>query len=98
MKKNINKYEFMLIIKPFLPEDVRIKLLKNIKEMISSLRGKILKEDIWGKRHLAYNIQGHGEGYYVIYDFEMQCDKIANIEEELRMTNDLLRYIIIKED
>lgn len=98
MNNNKIKYEFMGIVKPFLPEDVRVKLLKNIKKFVTSFGGKIINEDIWGKRHLAYKIQGHEEGYYVIYDLEILAGKITKVEEKLRMTSDLLRYIIAKKD
>ncbi|MFC1780169.1 30S ribosomal protein S6 [Patescibacteria group bacterium] len=92
------KYEFMGIVKPFLPEDVRIQLLKSIKKLITSSDGKVEKEDLWGKRHLAYKIKGHEEGYYVLYFIELPSEKVVKVEEELRMTNDLLRYILIKRD
>jgi small subunit ribosomal protein S6 len=92
------KYEFMGIVKPFLPEDVRLQLIKGIKKKISSSGGKVEKEDLWGKRHLAYKIKGHEEGYYVLYFIELPSEKVVKLEEELRMTNDLLRYILIKRD
>ena len=87
----------MGILKPFLPEDVRLKVLENIKGVIESNKGKILKENIWGKRHLAYKIKGHEEGYYILYGIDLPCEKIEEINKEFRMINDLLRYIVIQE-
>jgi len=87
----------MVIIKPFLPEDVRKKLLKNIKKIIANKDGKINDEDLWGKRHLAYKIDRHEEGYYVVYKIEAPGERINEIEEEIRTINDIIRYIIIKE-
>ncbi len=98
MKSETQKYEFMGIIKPFLPEDVRIKLLDDIKMFFTSRKGKIIDEDIWGKRHLAYKIGEHEEGYYFILKVELPKDKVKEIEGDLRMTNDLLRYIINRLD
>lgn len=88
----------MCILKPFLPEDVRKQLVEKIKKQVSSSGGKALEEDIWGKRHLAYKIKGHEEGYYILYRFSLSSDKVKELESDLKMTNDLLRYIIIKED
>jgi small subunit ribosomal protein S6 len=90
------KYEFMAIVKPFLPEDVRNKLVAKLKKLFVDNGGKVVKEDIWGKRHLAYKIDGHEEGYYVLYFVEMPKDGLSKVKEELKMTSDLLRYIIIK--
>ena len=92
------KYEFLGILKPFVPEDVRGKLQDNIKKAIKSCGGEVLKEDIWGKRHLAYKIQGHEEGYYILYGLELPSDKVIELKNEFGMINDLLRYVLIKED
>lgn len=90
------KYEFMGILKPFLPEDVRVKLQENIKKRIGDVGGSIIDEDIWGKRHLAYKIKGHEEGYYILYNIELPKGKLDEIIRELRTENDLLRYIFVK--
>lgn len=89
------KYEFMCIIKPFLPEDVRVKLHEHIKKNFESVGGKIVKEDIWGKRHLAYKIKGHEEGYYILFDLELPKEKVDEVSKELRLMGDLLRFVII---
>lgn len=92
------KYEFMGIVKPFLPEDVRKDLILDIKKNVEDAGGEVEKEDLWGKRHLSYKIKGHEEGYYVLYEFEIPQEKVKEIEKEWQMMNDLLRYILIKRD
>lgn len=92
------KYEFMGILKPFLPEDVRVKLHKEIIGIFNAAGGKILKEDVWGKRHLAYKIKGHEEGYYILLNLELPSENIEDVNKELKMINDLLRYMICKVD
>lgn len=96
--KKTEKYEFMGIIKPFLPEDVRIKLLDKIKGTVAQNGGKITKEDIWGKRHLAYPIKGHEEGYYFVFNVELPSKGLALVNREYRLIGDLLRYILLKEE
>lgn len=88
----------MGIIKPFLPEDVRESLLERIKETFSKFGGKVVKDDIWGKRHLAYKIKGHEEGYYVLHDVDIDGNKLEEVTQELKMENDLLRFIIIEKN
>jgi len=95
VKKNMN-YEFICIIKPFLPEDVRIKLLDNLKKIFITNKGEIKKEDIWGKRHLAYKIKGHEEGYYLLYELKLDPGSVDNITKELNLLTDVLRYSIMK--
>lgn len=90
------KYEFMVVLKPFLPEDVRIKLQKDIKGIFEKVGGKFEKEDLWGKRHLSYNIKGHEEGYYILYDLTLPAKGVEKVNNELRLIGDILRYILIK--
>jgi len=92
------KYELMVIIKPLLPEDIKSKVLKNMEEFLSKNSGKIEKTDIWGKRHLAYKIKGHEEGYYIVMNLELDASKVKDFEKYLKLQNDILRYLLIRED
>ncbi|MBU0975868.1 MAG: 30S ribosomal protein S6 [Patescibacteria group bacterium] len=96
MKHKNSKYEFLAIIKPFLPEDVREGLVAKLKKTFENAGGKIEKEDIWGKRHLAYKIKGHEEGYYLVYDLELPAGKMDAIKKELNLEMDLLRFMFTK--
>ncbi|MDD3647477.1 MAG: 30S ribosomal protein S6 [Candidatus Dojkabacteria bacterium] len=93
MERKNSKYEFIAIIKPFLPEDVRESLVTKIKKIFENAGGKIEKEDIWGKRHLAYKIKGHEEGYYIVYNIELPRGRVGDIKKELNLEMDLLRYM-----
>lgn len=92
------KYELMLILKPMLTEDIRANVLAKIEKVIKDNKGKVTKQDIWGKRHLAYLIEGNEEGYYVVYNFELESSKTAELEESLKYMNDILRFLLVKED
>lgn len=86
----------MIILKPLLPEDVRKTVMKKIEDEIKRLKGDLLETDIWGKRHLAYDIGGHSEGYYVVYNYELNSSKAEDFDEKLRGINDILRYMTQK--
>lgn len=92
------KYECMFIIKPFLPEDVRMNLVEDIKKIMIKHKAEIEKEDVWGKRHLAYMIKGHEEGYYILYYATIPAKGVEEIKSELRMNSDILRFLILKKD
>jgi len=89
------KYEFMGILKPFLPEDVRGKLQQGIERVLKSKCGNIMTSDIWGKRHFSYKMKGHEEGYYILYQLEIPKEHLQEIQTELRLISDLLRFVII---
>lgn len=86
----------MVIIKPFLPEDARINLLKWIQDHIQKNNGKIIEEDIWGKRHLAYKIKGNEEAYYIVYDIEISPKDVKGLEKGLKMNQEILRFLVLK--
>jgi len=88
----------MVIIKPLLPEDVKSKVLSKVEKFVSKASGKIHKTDIWGKRHLAYAIKSHEEGYYVIMDIEMDKSNVKEFERNLKLESDILRYLLLRED
>lgn len=92
------RYELMVIIKPLLPEDVKTKVLSKIEKFVSKASGKIHKTDIWGKRHLAYAIKSHEEGYYVVLDVEMEQANVKEFERSLKLETDVLRYLLVRED
>jgi small subunit ribosomal protein S6 len=91
-------YELMVILKPLLPEDIKSGIDKRLKGLISKLEGKLTATDVWGKRHLAYQIESHEEGYYIIYKIELSTDKLDELNSELKLFNDILRFLIVRED
>lgn len=93
----VEGYEFMAALKPLLPEDVREKTVNVIKKLISDADGKFLEEDIWGKKHMAYDIKGHDEAYYIVYRVELPTSALPELHKQLNLIGDLLRFIFVKE-
>lgn len=87
----------MLVLKPLLPEDLKTKVLKKLEDYIDKSKGKILKKDVWGKRHLAYPIKKHEEGYYIVYSIDFPKELAADFQNEMKLMSDVLRSMMIKE-
>ena len=49
-----------------------------------------------GKRRLAYEIKKQQEGYYMVFEFESKPEAIAELERIYRITDDIMKYIIVK--
>ena len=92
------KYELMVILKPLLPEDIRTGVLKKMEGIITKHNGKVISQDSWGKKHLAYPINKHKEGYYIVYKLELEGKQIKEIQTNIKLMNDILRVLLIKED
>ncbi len=52
----------------------------------------------WGKRTLAYSIQGKSVGYYVVVQFDAQPDALGELERQLKLDESVLRYLIVLND
>jgi small subunit ribosomal protein S6 len=88
----------MVILKPLLPEDIRSGIQKRIEKYIKEAKGEVISTDVWGKRHLAYAIKKHDEGYYLVYQIKLEADFSEKFQRELKLMSDLLRFILVKTD
>ena len=88
----------MVIIKPLLPDNVRMGVESKIIETLETEDGKVTKTDVWGKKHFAYSIEKHVEGYYIVYEFETNSDQIKPIEKSLKSNKEILRFLLIKSE
>ena len=96
--KKINNYEMALALKPLLPDDVRKAIPKDFVDLVKGMGGDVLDVDVWGKRYLAYKINGHNEGYYIIYTFTVAPSKISEIRRQMELKQEVLRYMVVEVD
>ena len=99
-KKVENKrvYELIIALKPLLPDEVRKEIHKGFVDLVESNDGEVLDVDVWGKRYLAYEIDGQDEAYYIIYNYEIEPKHIAEIRRQLQLKQEILRYMIVEVD
>jgi small subunit ribosomal protein S6 len=94
--KKLKNYEMMVALKPLLPDDLRKELHKEFVDMVQNDGGEVLDVDVWGKRYLAYKIKGHNEGYYIIYNFKVSPDRVAEIKRQMQLKQEILRFMIVE--
>lgn len=92
----MRKYEAVFI---FLPseEEKRVQVLDRFKGIIEA-GGAIQNIDEWGNRKLAYLIDDIGEGYYVLVNFEGTPETIKELDRVARISDSIMRHMIIRED
>lgn len=93
-----NYYEFTYIINPVLEEDEFKNTVDKVNKLIEDNGGEIDEVDEWGLRQFAYNIDKKGSGYYVNMYFTAPPEAIANVERQLRIDDNILRYLTLKYD
>ena len=92
----MNLYETIIINSPDLPADKMATLVEKVKSFILQDNGEILAVNEWGKRKLAYGISGHREGIYTYIEYKCDGKAIRNLENTLKVTEGILRYLTIK--
>ena len=92
----MRKYEVMYIIRPDLDQEVTKGLVEKFQNLIINNGGEIEKLEEMGKRRLAYEIADYTEGYYVLINFQSKSELIAELERVLRITDNVIRYLIVK--
>lgn len=92
----MRKYELMLIINPELTEDDRSALISDIKTELKSAKAKIIGEDIWWAKDLAYKIRWSKTGYYLIYNLESDGSKFFDVTKSFNIKKDIWRFMFIK--
>ncbi|MEX0720410.1 MAG: 30S ribosomal protein S6 [Balneolaceae bacterium] len=96
MSKNF--YEFTYIINPVVEEDRFKEIVDKVNKLIEKNGGEVEEVDEWGLRQFAYNIDKKGSGYYVNMYFTVLSEAIASIERNLRIDDDVIRYMTLKYD
>ena len=90
----MQKYEAMVVISTKQEEEVIKGLVEKFTSLISE-NGNLVSVDEWGKKRLAYMINKETEGYYVLYTFEAKSEFPAELSRRLKITEGLLRSMII---
>ena len=92
----MRRYELMLVLRPDLPDDRSQAILERSTRTISGAGGQIIKVSPWGRRRLAYPVNGQREGSYHILVFEAPADAVAELEGGLRITEDVMRHLVTR--
>jgi small subunit ribosomal protein S6 len=90
----VRKYELTYIADPELNEDSLADLEERVLGWIEAADGKVLEVNRWGKRRLAYSIEKKNEGFYYVLSLELPPTAGNEIERDLRLSEQVLRYLI----
>jgi len=86
-------YETVFIAEPEISNDQVDQLIAKIKQAITANQGTLTGEDRWGRRRLAYAIQGHREGYYAVLNFSAEAAVVNAIEHLYNVTDSVMRHL-----
>ncbi len=93
----MNQYEIAVLYDPDLEVDLS-KAEERVKKIVTDNGGKVLKDDNWGKRKLAYKIKGSEHAIYVFYTVELPGEAVNKVESTLNITGEVIRFLITRPD
>ena len=89
-------YELLFFVAPSIDEETRLAVMKRIDTAITADNGTVDHVDNWGKRKLAYEVNGLTDGDYTLIDFHANPESIAELDRVLRITDAVERFMIVK--
>ena len=89
-------YELLFFVAPTIDEETRAGVMKRIENTIATDNGVIDNVDAWGKRKLAYEINGLTDGVYTLIDFHADPAEVAELDRVLRISDVVVRHMIVK--
>ena len=94
----MNQYELSLVVNAKIEDEARNAAVEAVKELIAKFGGTITNVDDWGKKRLAYEIQKMKEGYYYFIQFDADSTTPNEIEQRLRIMENVIRFLCIRRD
>jgi small subunit ribosomal protein S6 len=94
----MNQYETAFVVAPSLSEEETSALIHQLAEVVLGRNGQMVKQDLWGKRKLAYPINGFKEAFYVFFTYQGAPAVPAELERKFKQTDAILRFMTIKKD
>jgi small subunit ribosomal protein S6 len=93
-----NNYETVFIMTPVLSEEQAKEAVSKYKKLLVESGAKIVHEEDWGLRKLAYPIQKKSTGFYHLFQFEAPGTVITALETEYKRDERLLRFLTVALD
>ena len=90
----MRNYELMCIIQPDLDETAMNGVLDKVKGWITDSGGNVDKAEVWGRRRMAYSINKHREGQYVLLNVTMNPAATSELERNLRYQEAIMRHML----
>lgn len=93
-----HKYELMLIADPELDENGLKKLVESYLGTVTKAKGTVDSTDYWGRRKLAYEIDGKLEGNYAVINYTAEPAVSDELDRLLKLNESIIRTKILRKD
>ncbi|MBD3807323.1 MAG: 30S ribosomal protein S6 [Campylobacterales bacterium] len=92
----MNCYETLFVVKPTLTEQEIASQVAKIKDVLAKENVELIATDDMGMRKLAYTVAKQNRGYYTVLYYKADGSKIAEIERNLKINEDIIKFLTVK--
>ena len=92
----MNKYEVLYIVNATLDEAGKEATIEKYSALVTANGGEVESVDKWGVKKFAYPIDYKNEGYYVLMNFTANPALPAEMERQMKISDDIIRYMVIR--
>jgi len=91
----MRQYETVFVLSSSLSDDDAQAFVRQMAEVVTQKNGRMIKQDIWGKKRLAYPIKKSHEGTYIFFLYEGPGDVSQELERRFKQTDAVIRFLTI---
>lgn len=92
----MNYYEKVMILDPNLDDSTVEETVGRIRDSITKQGGEILRTENWGRRKLAYELNKHQKGNYILLLFKSPPATISEIERLCKVLDPVIKFMVVK--
>lgn len=89
-------YETTLIIRQDAAKSDATKLADNFAKIITEMQGKVVKNEYWGLRSLAYIINKNRKGHYVHLNLDAEPAAMTEMERKIGLDENVIRHMTVR--
>ncbi|MBS1764344.1 MAG: 30S ribosomal protein S6 [Bacteroidetes bacterium] len=93
-----NQYETVFILTPVLSNEQMNEAVDKFRKILTDNGAKIVHENNWGLRKLAYSIQKKNTGFYYLIEFKSSGELINKLEIEYKRDERVMRFLTVALD
>ncbi len=97
-KQKQSNYELTIVVSPEESDESLETVIEGISQFITGKGGTVAEVARWGKKRLAYAIKHFNEGNYVLLRFQLPPSQTRELKNNLRISEKLLRHLLINTD
>jgi small subunit ribosomal protein S6 len=94
----LKHYETVFILTPVLSQDQLAEAVDKFKKILTGNGSRIVYENNWGLRKLAYPIQKKNTGFYYLIEFIGDGSIVSKLETEFKRDERIMRFLTVALD